>query len=264
MDGAGRTRLVAIEQHRIEEGPGDGIAGLDARIVRVAGDDFGIGGEIADARANLLALFEAGERAHAHGLVSRIADDGLAEARAQAFDQCVAVGMRGDDATDRRAFLAGLHRHLADDFLDEEVELFRAGRGIKAKHGGVEAVGLHGESHGIFDDGPVRPEALTRRGRTCEGHGVLSLDMVEQVADRAADELQCAFRQNAGVDDAADHQFGEIGRLARRLDDSGNAGQQCRRQLFQHAPAGEIEGVDMHRNALQGAEDMLRGEGIVL
>ncbi|EEF25155.1 conserved hypothetical protein [Ricinus communis] len=88
--------------------------------------------------------------------------------------------------------------------------------------------------------------------------------MIKEIADRAADELQRPLRQEAGFNDTADHELGEIGRLARRLDDGGNAGQQGRRDLFQHAPARKVESVDMNGDALQRAQDMLRGKALIL
>ena len=87
--------------------------------------------------------------------------------------------------------------------------------------------------------------------------------MVEQIADAAADQLQRAFGQNSGFDDVAEHQFRQIGGLARRLDDGGDAGEQAGRELLQHAPAGKVEGVDVDGDARQRRQDMLRGERAV-
>ena len=44
--------------------------------------------------------------------------------------------------------------------------------------------------------------------------------MVEQITDAAADQLQRSFGQNAGFDDTAHHQLGQVGGLTRRLDDT--------------------------------------------
>ena len=53
------------------------------------------------------------------------------------------------------------------------------------------------------------------------------------------------------LDDAADYEFGQIGRLARGLHDGGYAGDQRRRQLLQHAPDREVKGVDVDRDAFE-------------
>ena len=51
-------------------------------------------GELADALAHLLALVEAGERAHAGRLVGRVAEGGLRQAVAEGGDQRVGEGAR--------------------------------------------------------------------------------------------------------------------------------------------------------------------------
>ena len=53
----------------------------------------------------------------------------------------------------------------------------------------------------------------------------------------------------------------EIGRGRRRLHDRRHAGEQGRRQLLEHSPDGEVEGVDVHRRALQRGVDVLADEG---
>src|SRR6516162_2064677 len=88
--------------------------------------------------------------------------------------------------------------------------------------------------------------------------------MVEEIAYRAGDELNGTLWQDAGFDDAADDEFGEIGRLACGLHDGGYAGDEGGGDFFQHAPDGEVEGVDMDRDAFKRGEDVLGGEGIVL
>ncbi len=264
VDGTRRARLVAIKQNGIEKGACAGIAGQDARVVGIAADDLRFGGKIPNAGAHFLALVEACKRSHANRLIGRITDGRLAETIVQGRYQRLAIGTGRNDTADGRAFLAGFHRHLARDFLDEEIELLSAGAGVKAEDGGVEAVCLHGETHGIRNDRLVRLQTLAGRGGAGESHHILAFDMVEKIADGAADELQRTFRQQAGFDDTANHELGEIGRLAGRLDDRGNAGKQGRRDLFQHAPAREIEGVDMHGNTLERAQDMLCGKALIL
>jgi hypothetical protein len=84
--------------------------------------------------------------------------------------------------------------------------------------------------------------------------------MVEGVAEAAADQLQRAFRQDAGFDDAPDHQLGEVRSRSRGLNDCGHPGQQRRRQLFEHAPHREVERIDMNRRAFERHADVLPDE----
>ena len=98
-------------------------------------------------------------------------------------------------------------------------------------------------------------------GGAGEGDDVLAGDVVEQVAGRAGDELDGALGQDAALDDAADHELGQVGGLARRLHDRGNAGDEGRRDLLQHAPDREVEGVDVDRDAFERGQDVLGGEG---
>jgi hypothetical protein len=55
----------------------------------------------------------------------------------------------------------------------------------------------------------------------------------------------------------AHRRLGEIGGGGRGLDDGGNASEQRRRQLLQHAPDREVERIDVHRRALERGHDVL-------
>ncbi len=88
----GLPGLVAIKQDRIEEGAGFSVTRHKAWIVRIAGDDLGIGEKIADARADLVTLGKACKRAHADGFIGGIAERGLAKTLAKDGDQRVAIG----------------------------------------------------------------------------------------------------------------------------------------------------------------------------
>ncbi len=71
-------------------------------------------------RRRLLAARD--HRTHARGFVARIAERGFLQAREQGFGHRVGAFGRHEDAADGGAFLPGLHRHLAADFLDEGIE----------------------------------------------------------------------------------------------------------------------------------------------
>ena len=78
------------------------------------------------------------------------------------------------------------------------------------------------------------------------------------------DELQRPFRQDPGPDNEPNSGLGHPGGGGGRLHDGGDAGEQRRRQLFQHAPDGEIERVDVNRDALQRRADVLADERAAL
>jgi hypothetical protein len=109
------ARFVAAQQHRRQECTAPGVGSDDVDVLGIAVNDSRCAGELADPCPDFVALVEARERTHRHGLVLRIADDHaretLYESIADRIDQC-----RGDErAPDRRAFLPGLDGHLAGD-----------------------------------------------------------------------------------------------------------------------------------------------------
>ena len=113
-------------------------------------------------------------------------------------------------------------------------------------------------------DDRVRAQLQCRVRRAGEADHVLAGQVVEQVADAADDQLDRARRQDVGLDHDLERRFGQIGRRGRRLHDRRHAREQRRRQLLQHAPHREVEGVDVHCRALQRRVDVLADEGAVL
>ena len=95
--------------------------------------------------ANVVALAEADERAHARILGARVADLGLGQALGERLLDRIEIIGRRHRAADRGAFLPRLHRHLGRDFLDEQVELRRSRRRVGPKQRGIEAVLLGDE-----------------------------------------------------------------------------------------------------------------------
>ena len=172
---------------------------------------------------------------------------------------------RRDNAADGGALLACLHRHLARDLLDEQVELRRAGAGIGTKDRGVEAVSLHGEADAEFST----IAGCERSLRPVQAEPVkVTTSWPVTWSSRSPTEPAMSWMAPSGrmpdLDDAADYEFGQIGRLARGLHDGGHAGDEGGRDLFQHAPDREVEGVDVDRDAFKRREDVLGGEGVVL
>ena len=92
---------------------------------------------------------------------------------------------------------------------------------------------------------------------------VLSVEVVEDAFDAAAHQLEGAVREQARLDNQSDHGLGEKGRRGGGLDDGGNAGEECRGQLLQHSPDGEVEGVDLNGYAVSGSGHMGGEEGAV-
>ena len=153
--------------------------------------------------------------------------------------------------------MPGLGDHFVAHFLDVEVELLGAGLCIGAENGHVQRIGFRREGDRFTDDARV---LLQHFGR-CLGAGkrdrVLAGEVIEEVADAAADQLHAAFRENARFDDAPNHQLGQVSRARRRLDDGRHAGKECGREFFEHAPTREIERVDVDCGAELGREDVL-------
>ena len=80
--------------------------------------------------------------------------------------------------------------------------------------------------------------------------------MVQHIAQAPRHQLDRAIWQNAGLDHQAETGFGHLTGGGGWFDDGGHTGEQRRGELFQHAPNGEVEGVDMHRDALQRRADV--------
>ena len=84
--------------------------------------------------------------------------------------------------------------------------------------------------------------------------------MVEQVAGRADDKLERAVGKYFRFDDHARECVGNIGCHGCRFCHNWDASEDCRRELLKHAPAREIERIDVDGGALQRGQDMLSGE----
>ena len=108
------------------------------------------------------------------------------------------------------------------------------------------------------------PEESCGGGRSGEANRVLSVEVVEEVADAATDQLESTVREDAGVDDQTHHGLGQERRGGGRFDDGGQAGQERRGQFLQGSPAWEVEGVDLDGDAPAGGGHVGGEEGAVL
>ena len=80
--------------------------------------------------------------------------------------------------------------------------------------------------------------------------------MIEQGGHAAADQLQRSVREQAGLDEDAHERLGEVAGRRRRLDDARHAREEGGGELLQRPPHGEVERVDLHRDAGQAGVDM--------
>ncbi len=192
-------------------------------------------------------LLEGGQGAHGDALGAGIAHhNAFLDAGTHGGNDVGHQLLRHDGAPDGGALLAGLDGHLGDHGLDEGVELRRALDRVRAQDGGVERVGLGGEADAALHNVRVRLQRVGRGRGAGEGHEVAVVEVVQERAGRAGDELQGPLRQDVGLDHGLDHGRRHIAGGRGGLDDGGNAGDERGRKLLQHAPDREVEGVDLH------------------
>ena len=101
-------------------------------------------------------------------------------------------------------------------------------------------------------------------GAAGEGDHVLLHHVVQQAIGTAHDELDGALGHDAAGHDVLHHGLGEVAGDGGGLHHSGHAGHPVHRHLFQHAPDGEVEGVDVHGHALLGHHDVVADEAALL
>ena len=254
------VRVGAAQQRGREEGPALHALALrrPARAQADAGavDHLAARGQLRHARGHVGLLGVRGERAHAHALERRVARHHLGQARGQALGHGVEVAPRHDGAPDRGALLPRLDRHLARDLLDEELELLVVGADVGGQDGAVQRIRLGVERHRARHQVGVHAQARRGVGRAGEGDDVGLGQPVQQVPGAADHQLQAARGQQAAVVHQAHQRLGQVARGGGGLGDAGHAGQEAGRELLQQAPDGEVEGVDVHRHAAPGHQDV--------
>jgi hypothetical protein len=206
----GRT-LGIIESHQQRPDEGAARVGTGRGIRRPHHDVASALDQTGDAGEHLAALIEAGERAHGHAVGARVADpDPALHPLGHGLDDLVPSTGRHDQPADARALLAGLAGHLGDGGGDEGVELGRALGGVRSQDRRVEGVGFAGEPDPALDNIRVRLEAAGGSGGAREGDEVPVVEVVDQVAGAAGDQLQGADGQDPGGDDGAHDRLGEV------------------------------------------------------
>src|SRR5687768_696653 len=141
-----------MEQDRGEERSLLAIGAGYREVFQVSVDDRGRALQPFDALPDFCHLIPARQWSHSHAFDRGIAEGGSREPFAERLDDGLDQRFGYDDAADRRATLARLKGHLARDFLDEEVELFRARRRIGTKEAEIERVRFHVEADRLLDD----------------------------------------------------------------------------------------------------------------
>ena len=194
-------------------------------------------------------------------VVGGVADGDLRQSRRDRLGDLAGDAGGHDHAPDRGALLAGLDRHLGDHALDEQVELRVARGDVGAEHGAVQRVGLDPELDAAVEHRRVLPQVGAGMRGAGERHRVLRPELLEQAGRAAAQQLQGSVGEQAGLEDPAYDELGEVRRLAGRLHDRGQAGQERGRELLEHPPDREVERVDLHRDAGPRGVDVLAEEG---
>ena len=157
--------------------------------------------------------------------------------------------LRHNDPADSGTFLPGFGGHLAHHFADKQGKFRLFGGDVLCEHAAVQRIGLHGEGDRFRDQVRVYAQLLAGMGGAGKGHHILAIQVIEQIARAAANQADGPVRYQPAVDDRFDHGLGQLGGGGGWLDDGRHPGKPGWRQLFQHAPAGEVKGVDMHRDA---------------
>jgi len=91
-----------------------------------------------DRAADLLALPEAGQRAHPDAVRGRVADHHGGQPVAHRLGHLPRDVGRDEGSPDRGALLTRLDRHLGDQLADVQVELRRARLRVRAEDGAVQ------------------------------------------------------------------------------------------------------------------------------
>ncbi len=182
--------VLAAQQQRRDERAAVGARANDVDVVRVTEDQPTRRQQRLDRASHLFALLQAGQRAHLDALLGRGAHHHGGQLVAHGLGHLVGHIGRDEGPPDRGALLAGLDGHLGDQLADVQVELRRAGLGVRAEDGAVQRVRLGVEPDRPAHDDRVRPQLPRGRGRPGERHQVLLAEVIEQPAGAAADELK--------------------------------------------------------------------------
>ena len=244
MHRRGFIRLRAEQQRRREEGAGGVKIGLTAEQNLAPGLNQRV-----DIVLYILALLLADQRAHFYPFLRRVTDGDFLQTGNQRFADRINLGLRNEDAANCGTFLPGFGGHLAHHFADKQGKFRLLGGDILCEHAAVQRIGLHGEGDRFRHQVRVYAQLLAGMGGAGKGHHILAIQVIEQIARAAANQADGPVRYQPAVDDRFDHGLGQLGGGGGWLDDGRHPGKPGWRQLFQHAPAGEVKGVDMHRDA---------------
>ena len=159
-----RERVFSVQQHARIEGARVRVGAHDIQCAGSAEHHLRTCAKPVDVALNLAHLRFAGERAHPHSVNRRITDLGCREPLAQRRRDGIHHTLMHECATDCGALLTGLGRHLAHDFLHEQIEFLRARHRVGAQHRKIERVSFLIEPYRMLDDGLARAQ-LSRCAR---------------------------------------------------------------------------------------------------
>ena len=185
------------------------------------------------------------------------------ECARQCLDHFRGNRRRRNDAPDCRALLPGLAAHLTSNLLNIKVKLRCSRYRVRAQNGHVEGVRFCGESHGLTDYARMSLQHFGGVLGTGKCDRVLTIEMIEQIANATTDQLHAARRQNAGLHDAAQHEFSQVCSARGRFNNRRNTGKQRRCKFLQHAPARKIKGIDVYRGAELWRTNVLTDEAAI-
>ncbi len=157
--------------------------------------------------------------------------------------------LRHDNAADGGTFLSGLGGHLTYNLANEQGELGLFRRHVFSQHAAVQGVGFHGERDRVCHNIRVNTQGLAGAGGAGKRHHILAVEMVQQIARAAADQADGAVRHQTALHDRFHHRLRHLRGGGSGFDDRRHPGKPCGGEFLQHAPAGEVEGVNMYRHA---------------
>lgn len=139
--------------------------------------------------------------------------------------------MRHQDAADGGALLSRLGGHFAHHLAHEQPEFLVVRRDVGGQNGAVERVGFGVEGYRVGDQSRMGTQQAGGCGRTGEGHHILAVQVIEQVARAADHELLRTVRQQAGVLLEPHAGLGQVRGGGGGLDDRPHAGRQAFAEL---------------------------------
>lgn len=149
--------------------------------------------ELGDRGADVLALPQAGQRTHSHGLVGGVPDDDLRKPLGDGGLQVIELLARDEDAANGGALLGRLLGHLGEEALDEDGELRIVRGDVLSPDDSVERVGLRSEADGVDRYHRVATKGVRGLPGTGDRQPVLASEQLEATVGLRAHQLPRAL-----------------------------------------------------------------------